>query len=536
MTISRTIRYWAGCGLLGAVGLGLTGCADGILDENPPHIIVADNLYVNADGFRAGLNALYAQVRDERAGVSGANQIRTEMMNVGVDNAYSNYPSGFEHVWNEWGTYNNPQVDYFFDTWSWLYRTINAANTIINRADNPDVNWTEAQKNEILAEAKLFRAWSYRHLTYLWGDVPLNLTESSGESVKTDWERAPVAEVRKQMEEDLLFAEQYLPDVPPTPGRLSKAVAQHYLAELYLTVDDPAKAEVEAKKVTESGKFQLITERYGVRANEPGVAFMDQFVDGNVARDQGNTEALWVFRYGLNIPGGGYSIMRRYWVNRYYLITGIPVTQENGGRAIGRFANTAWSINLYEPSDVRGSQFAIRKFYIYSDPSILPKGKELGDTVKLSWKKEKESDRNWPSTRKWDWANPLDVNAGEQYEDQPYIRLAETYLLLAEAQMKLGKLADAAESINKLRRRAGASVIAPGQVTLDFILDERSRELLTEEHRRYTLLRTHTWLERVKAHNPLAAPNVQPRDTIFPIPQAVIDANLDAPMPQNPGF
>ncbi len=73
-------------------------------------------------------------------------------------------------------------------------------------------------------------------------------------------------------------------------------------------------------------------------------------------------------------------------------------------------------------------------------------------------------------------------------------------------------------------------------MTLDFILDERSRELLTEEERRYTLLRTHTWLDRVRKYNPLAGPNVEPRDTIFPIPQAVIDANIGKPMEQNPGF
>jgi hypothetical protein len=536
MTMSRKIRHWAGLGLVGAVGLGLAGCTDGILEESPPNIIVADNLYVDAAGFRSGLNALYAQARDERGAVSGENVIRTEMMNVGVDNAYSNYPAGFEHIWNDWGTYNNPQVDHFLDTWTWLYRTINAANTIINRAENPDVKWTEAEKNETLAEARFFRAWCYRHLTYLWGPVPLNLEEASGESVRTDWTRAPVAEVRAQMEQDLLFAEANLPDVPPTPGRLSKAVAQHYLAELYLAEDQPAKAVVEAEKVTESGNFHLITERYGVKANEPGSPFMDQFLEGNAARDQGNTEALWVFRYQLNTPGGGASIMRRYWVNRYYLITGIPVTAENGGRAIGRFANTAWSLNLYEPNDDRGDIHAIRKFYVYSDPELLPKGKELGDTVWLSSTKEKESDRFWPSTRKWDYASPLDVNAGGQYEDQPYLRLAETYLLLAEAQMKTNDLPGAAESINKLRRRAGASEITPGQVTLDFILDERSRELLTEEERRYTLLRTHTWLDRVRKYNPLAGPNVEPRDTIFPIPQAVIDANLGAEMEQNPDF
>ena len=46
MTMSRTIRYWAGFGLLGAVGLGLAGCSDGILSENPPNIIVAEKLWI----------------------------------------------------------------------------------------------------------------------------------------------------------------------------------------------------------------------------------------------------------------------------------------------------------------------------------------------------------------------------------------------------------------------------------------------------------------------------------------------------------
>jgi hypothetical protein len=117
-----------------------------------------------------------------------------------------------------------------------------------------------------------------------------------------------------------------------------------------------------------------------------------------------------------------------------------------------------------------------------------------------------------------------------------YLRLAETYLLLAEAQFKQGKLAQAAEAINVVRRRAGASEITPAQVTLAFILDERSRELVTEEHRRYTLLRTGTWLDRTKRFNPLSGPPIVARDTLLPIPQSVIDANLSRPLPQNPGF
>lgn len=538
MTIKRTITRLAGLALLGVAGPGLAGCDESILAEDPPHIIVADNLYTDVAGFRAGLNGLYAQVRAERLGASstGTGELRTEIMSVGVDNAYSNYVSTTERIWNEWGIRNNPLEKHYRDIWLWLYQTINAANTIVERAENPDIRWTEAQKNEVLAQARLFRAWSYRHLTYLWGDVPLNLKESSGESIRTDWERTPRRQVREQMEQDLLFAEQYLPATPAAPGRLSKAVAQHYLAELYLAMDQPAKAEEKATAIINSGRYKLITSRYGVRANQPGVPFMDQFTDGNVKPGQGNTEAIWIFPYQLDTPGGGASIMRRFWVNRYYNLRGIAVSEAYGGRAIGRLANTSWAIKLYEPQDDRGSIHAIRKFYLYNTTTGLPAGKKLGDTLFLSFAKEKINDPLWPSTRKWDWADPLNVDGDTQQNDQPYIRLAETYLLLAEAQFKQGKLAEAAATLNLVRRRSNATAVTPGQVTLDFILEERSRELLTEEHRRYTLLRTGTWLERTKKYNPLAAPNIVARDTLFPIPQAVIDANLTRKLEQNPGY
>ena len=123
------------------------------------------------------------------------------------------------------------------------------ANTIIDRAENPDVRWTEAQKNQTVGEARLIRAWAYWHLTSLFGDVPLNLVESSGTTIRSDWERTPVAEVQKQMEQDLLFAEQVLPNTTKDAAHVSKAVAEHYLAELYLTMNQPAKAEEKAGQV-----------------------------------------------------------------------------------------------------------------------------------------------------------------------------------------------------------------------------------------------------------------------------------------------
>ena len=523
---------------MAALALGVSGCnSDALLSERPKDIIVADNLYTNLEGFEAGLNALYAQVRRERWGQDESNnELLMLPMVIGTDNGFGNFVSPNERTFQEFGVRMTPTDGFITNIWNVMYQTINAANTVIARAENPAVQWTPAEKARVVAEARLIRAWSYRHLSYLFGDVPINTTESSGENIRTDWDRASRDSVRKFIVSDLLYAEANLPATSTNAGKATKAVAQHYLAEMYLALDQPALAEQKANAVITSGLYKLITARYGVKASQPGVAFMDQFQDGNVNRAQGNTEALWVLQYAELVNGGGGSIMRRYWVNRYEQNRGMQISPENGGRGIGRLAMTRYAIQLYEAADQRGGAFALRRFYTFNNAATLPTGKKVGDTLLTAFPVEKLSDPLWPSTRKWDWASPIDPAGGATFVDQPYLRLAETYLLLAEAQFKQGRLADAAATLNIVRARAGASAIVPSQVTLAFILDERSRELVTEEQRRYTLLRTGTWYARTVLYNPLAKLAVVPRDSLLPIPQAVIDANLTKKMTQNPGY
>jgi hypothetical protein len=541
MTSTRRTRLLSTIGLAALVAVSAMACnTDAILTEHPKTVLVPDNLYVDAAGFEAGLNALYFQVRRERSGVDAAdpaNNITSTGSTIGVDNGWGNYLSPTERLFQEFGVQNTSLNSFTNNVWTQMYQTINAANTIIGRAENPAVNWTPADKARIVGEARLIRAWAYRHLTYLWGDVPVTLIESTGDNIKTDWDRTPRDSVRRIIINDLLFAEANLPATSTNNGKVTKGVAQHYLAEMYLAIGDPATAEAKAAAVINSGVYKLITARYGVTATQPGVAFMDQFQDGNANRSQGNTEALWVLQYAENVPGGGGSIMRRSWVTRYETNAGMQLSPVDGGRGIGRLAITKWALGLYEPTDVRGGPFAIRRFYLYNNPANLPAGKKLNDTLFTNGTAaEKVSNPIWPSTRKWDYASLTDPTGTTNFNDQPYIRLAETYLLLAEAQLKQGNTAGAATNINIVRARAGASPITPAQVTLDFILDERSRELVTEEQRRYTLIRTGTWLTRTKQFNPLAAVNVAARDTLLPIPQAVIDANLTKKMQQNPGY
>lgn len=525
--------------------LFLAGCSKDRLIEDSPSIILADNLYKNKAGFDAGLNGLYDEVRRSRSGtvLNQINIMMTTPAYIGVDNAYGLYAgTNQEGIFNNWGALNNPDQLIYQQEWEWLYETINAANTIVTRAENPEVNWTEQEKNQTLAEARAIRAWCYRHLTFLWGDVPLTLTESTGSNIKTDWVRTPVSQVREAMEADWLFAEQYLLETSENQGKILKGAVQHYLAELYLTIGDNKKAKEYALKVTTNPKYKLVTERYGVDVGKPGTPFTDMFLNGNSNRNQGNTEALWVLQAEMNVAGGEpHNLMRRYWVNRYYSLqvdkkNPFLISAENGGRGVGRFGPTKWALSIYPTGDDRGSDFAWRFSYVINNPNGVPSGYQLGDTYYLDrTSNEKINNPNWPSTRKWDYASPIDPAIDRAYNDQVYLRSADTYLLLAEAYFKLGDLFNAGETIKELRERAHSSTVLP-TITLDFILDERSRELFSEEERRYTLLRTHKFLDRVRAYNVLAKDKVAERDTLLPIPQSVIQANLTLKMPQNDGY
>ena len=132
-------------------------------------------------------------------------------------------------------------------------------------------------------------------------------------------------------------------------------------------------------------------------------------------------------------------------------------------------------------------------------------------------------------------------------------RFSDVYLLLAEAELELGDVTDAAKYINVIRERAAyqasntsaqnataaaAMDIAPSQVTLDFILDERTREFYGEGIRWWDLVRTGSLVERVQAWNPVeAGAHLQSYMVLRPIPQSEIDAVTSGPsFPQNTGY
>ena len=121
------------------------------------------------------------------------------------------------------------------------------------------------------------------------------------------------------------------------------------------------------------------------------------------------------------------------------------------------------------------------------------------------------------------------------------MRLAEVYLIAAEAAFMTGKISEAVTNINIIRNRAAtagnSNSIQASDLSLDFILDERSRELCGENMRWWDLVRTGKLLERVRLHNKEAAANIVAKHILRPIPQSQIDATTTGtPYPQNPGW
>lgn len=184
---------------------------------------------------------------------------------------------------------------------------------------------------------------------------------------------------------------------------------------------------------------------------------------------------------------------------------------------------------------MRNSRFNLRRRYTYNDPTKpatygLPVPYSGPDTLF----------RIAPHTTKWFQFDPNDEFGFAMIKDIILMRLGETYLLLAEAQFKQGKLPEAAASINVIRARANATPITSAQVTLDYILDERARELVGEENRRMTLMRTGTLVSRAIAHNSNTPANplngLTNKNLLLPIPLTEINLNKDAVLEQNPGY
>ena len=212
-----------------AVFFAVASCnEDDFLAEQPLDFFDPDNSFVSLANFESALADLYAGVRTmsfEGNNFSFAHVYGTDVMKDARESAaigrIGNYVSAL-----------NPTGGLTIWHWQGWYKVVSSANTIINRLGASEL--TPEQKGLVEAEARLFRAFAYRYLVYLYGGVPIYTEELA--SPRADFKRATSGEVLIQIVEDATFAADNLPSIAEViDGRLSNLVAQHLLAETYIS-------------------------------------------------------------------------------------------------------------------------------------------------------------------------------------------------------------------------------------------------------------------------------------------------------------
>lgn len=549
------------------------------LKESPSGLFTTGNMYLTKNQMESAVNQLYRNYRYMHYSKGDVNfltfdlQVGTDLQNnlVGTgDQRFGNYSATLDP------TGGTPK-----QAWIENYNLIANANTILSRLSDSDL--TDQEKSKIEAKAKLFRALGYRYLTYVFGGIPLLLEELS--ESKVDFIRNTKTECLAQIISDLEFCALNLPGINEVKdGEISNAVANHVLAEVYLAQGENQKAIDAATKVINNPNLALMTARFGTSKNEPGDVYRDLFIQGNQNRSAGNKEGIWVMQFEMDVPGGampsaGLGNGEGFTAERFYapLNRDIkrldnaktkanflwPVSDYTGGRGVGYgaptyyYTHTIWKNengNIPEGVDIRDSKYNLTRYYLYNNP----KGNYPLGTV-FECETNPENVISLKNTGSWSrFMYPYEVKvttpgkhpeslidnkelltlktaAGITYCDWYDIRLAETYLLRAEAYLAINPQ-KAADDINTVRQRAQATPITASDLDIDFILDERMRELGVEEKRRFTLVRLGKLYDRVKAHNPYNASNILPHHELYPIPQSEIDANNGAVLKQNPGY
>ncbi|MCB0533580.1 MAG: RagB/SusD family nutrient uptake outer membrane protein [Lewinellaceae bacterium] len=545
-------------------------CEKDFLKEEPIDFLSTENAFLTENDFNASINNLYGLLRTEFYTVNDFNPMeylyRTDVA-FQITTQTPNMDADF-----------SPNSGIISNHWTRLYKIVAEANTIISRLPNSQLS--DAKKPLFEAKAKFFRAFAYRSLAYLYGGVPLVLEEVASE--KVDFVRATRKEVYTQVINDLTFAVANLPGITAVKdGEVSSLAAQHLLAEVYLADGQFQNAVNAATAVIDDPNTGLMTARFGSRSMEtPGDVYWDLFRRNNQNRaSAGNKEAIWVIQIETDVLGGsavssaqaGSYLLERVHppLIRDVRIDGVapflwPAGDYTGGRGVGFLAPSDYfTYTLYQSdfdNDIRNANHNFVRAYQSNNPAspyfgqmisihnVPPNTTGTGGSVITSSKPDRAfypyqtkctTPFNHPgalyiSPAPYPFA--LKPSAGGTYTDQYMFRLAETYLIRAEAYLGLNNTTMAAEDINVVRRRANATDVMPGNVDIDYILDERMRELGVEEKRMLTLMRLGKLVDRVKKCNPFYAPGMKDHFNLWPIPQAEIERNRGAVLEQNPGY
>lgn len=534
------------------------GCKD-VLDEKI--ISGVGNDYMNtAKGFEDGVKAAYSSLRFYYGTQQGLtmSEYGTDIYATGADGGYK----GFHFYDGQL----NPTVDYLATTWDELYKGINTCNAVIERAPNvPGV--ADNVKKLRIAEAKFLRGHYYYLLHQQYGGVDLYFNETVEPTKET--KRATDAEMYAAIIKDLSEAVNDLEAKAQSSdyGRATKPHAQALLAKVYLAkaystekaADDFTKAADLLKEVSTKYGYKLLDDFSAVfdenNQNHSEVVFAVQYTSDALTNGNGNSLHLY-FGMQYDVQPG----MKRdvYWGRPFkrlrpteYLLNTVFADRVNDSRYKKTFRDTWLSNNpgTYNAASFDDSKTKVT--FVAGDTTIFIPGYEMTKEVRATKKYQvlvpsKYSEALFPTLQKFFDSKRPDMTYEAGSRDYYVVRLADVYLMLAEALLQSGDKAGAAEAINLVRYRAGwpgkkdKMLIDAKDLTMETIIEERARELAGEQTRWVDLKRWGLLVERVKKYNPQASA-IQSYHTLRPIPQTQIDRSAKTSdgksvFPQNTGY
>lgn len=527
---------------------------------------IGNDYITTAKGFNDAVNAAYSSLRNYYGTQQGLTftEYGTDIYATGADGGYKGF-----HFYD---TSLNPSVDYIANIWDEMYRGINTCNAVIDRSKSV-TGVTDAVKTQRIAEVRFLRGLYYFLLFEHFGGVDLRLSETVEPSKKTA--RASEAEMYKAIIADLEAALPVLEAKKASVdyGRATKPACEHLLGYVYLAKNNSGqKAGDDLTKA--------ITYLSDVVNGGYGFSLLPDFASVFDENNQINNEVVFAVQYtGDPLTNGGGNNLHLFFGMQYDVQVGMK-RDIFWGRPFKRLRPTKYLIETAFADKTNDSRFkkSFRDTWLSNNPGTfsafsLDNSKtgsltyKAGDTtlyiVGYDMPKEERATRKYqvivPSfattggfyneaifytlTKFFDTKRPdLTYEAGSR--DYFVFRLADTKLLLAEAYLLSGKRPEALVQINDVRKRAAfagketAMTITDAQLSMDFIMDERARELAGEQIRWLDLKRWGKLVERVKLHNPQAAVNIKDIHNLRPIPQAQIDRSEggNTGFPQNPGY
>ncbi len=553
LNMKRTINTVLSLALTGAVVF--TSC-DKKLTEYNPSGLTPEATYTSAKGFDALVNAAYTYTRYWYGKEEGYS-----LSEMGTDI----WTNGTGDVFPQLSRYDNLQGSNTAALnleWDNFYAAIYLCNDGIAKVGEV-ADYTAAQKTTREAELRFLRAFYYWHIVETWGGVHFTTMATPPGVIESTANKTPVDQFYTQIFADLDFAVKNLPKTSGDYGRATIPVAKAFLARMYLTRGMNEQAFAMADDVIKNYGYQL------------AARYADLWNMGNLK----NKEVIWAVDYSTNLsnndlatsafPTGhsrgsnnGHMLFLQVYdqVNSAILQRDIP-----NGRPFNRYMPTKAFLNMFNENDDSRYEASFQTVW-YCNKEARAAGNtfnskdtnnfKVGDTVCFTSKNTLSvTDMNakryttydmsrvynattgiptqrrfYVSLKKFKDSTRASFNEAQSVRDVFVIRLAEMYLIAAEAQFKLNKPDQAVTYLNAIRRRAAhpgresAMEITAAQVTLDFILDERARELAGEQLRWFDLKRTNKLIDRIKNLNPDAAQYVKAFHIVRPIPQSQLDA------------